>query len=441
MHLYGTNPLSTDSDNDGINDALDPDTTTPFEGEVCVLYDDNLPGLSALKTVFSQHPNLIFGTLEDIPDYQDMDYLILLGYPGAGEGTVGHITYSLLSEEEREQMLQSPRYRFAVKVNPWPGTKLVIMLSQPYHGDRWRIFAMLKDLKVELVDNTAEVDFPFANTFFYLHGEQKMDTYMELYLTRALAPRVWLTRYNFDTTPHHLDQSSGLAPGELPVGKFMDFRLSGDVQGNPGDDLDHALFRIYYTALDLDRTPGKDGDCTDPGDINENTLCLYGWDEVQGKWTRVTTSLGWVNGTGVDTTNIQPYDKPYEGYAWADVGHFSLYALAGKPRPRPALPGPPVVVATPTATATATASPIPVATSTPTPVVTPVPTTTPETTATPSPSPAATQTPVITPAPTPTPAPEEDGAGPGVIAGAVIGTLLMAALAFILLRRRRETEA
>jgi hypothetical protein len=334
VRLYGTDPLSTDSDNDGINDALDPDTTTPIEGEVCVLYDEGLPGLSDLKTVFSQYPNLIYGTPEEIPNYQEMDYLILLGYPSAAEGTVGNITYSLLSEEERARMLESEQSRFAVKVNAWPENKLVIMLSQPLHGDRWRIFAMLKNLKVELVDNSVEVDFPSANNFFYLDGEKRMDTYLEMYLTQLLTPQVKLTRYNDDTTPHPLTGDSGLAPGELAVGKYLDIWVSQNVQGETTNNIEDALFKVYYSALELDRTPGKDGDCTDPGDIDETSLCLYCWDEGQGKWIKVSTDLDWVKGVGVDTANVQPYDKPYEGYLWADVGHFSLYALAGR-----ALPG------------------------------------------------------------------------------------------------------
>jgi len=35
--------------------------------------------------------------------------------------------------------------------------------------------------------------------------------------------------------------------------------------------------------------------------------------------------------TGVDTTNVELYGKQYEGYIWAKVNHFSLYAIAGLP--------------------------------------------------------------------------------------------------------------
>ena len=86
----------------------------------------------------------------------------------------------------------------------------------------------------------------------------------------------------------------------------------------------------------LDRTPGGDGDCTDPEDIDESTLCLYRWDEAEGKWLKVTTDLEWVKETGVNADNVELYGKTYEGYVWAKVDHFSLYALAGKAYPEAA---------------------------------------------------------------------------------------------------------
>ena len=119
--------------------------------------------------------------------------------------------------------------------------------------------------------------------------------------------------------------------------------LSNDV-----DKIDRATLKIYYTALELDGTPGKDGRCNRPGDINERTLCLYRWDEDQQKWIKLRNNLVWVNSVGVDTNNVKPMDTEYEGYVWADVGHLSLYALAGKIRPR-LEPGPPGPVGPPTA--------------------------------------------------------------------------------------------
>ena len=331
VHVYSTNPLSADSDNDGINDSLDPDTTTPIPQELCVLYDEDIPNLSAIKTVFSQYPNMIHGTLEEIPNYQDMDYVILLGNPSAQEGTVGNIVYNLLSEEERQRMLD-PHYRFAARVNVWPGNKLVVILTQPQRADRWRVFAFLKNLRVELVENSIKADYPFANNYVYVQGEKWVDTYLEMNLSQPLTPSIKITRYSDDTTPHPLDWDSGLAPDELPVGKYIDIWVSENVQSQTIDNLDNALFKIHYTALDLDRTPGKDGDSTDPDDIDETTLSLYRWDEGQGKWIKVTPALNWVNDVGVNTTNLQSFGKLYEGYVWADVDHFSLYALAGRPR-------------------------------------------------------------------------------------------------------------
>ena len=149
-------------------------------------------------------------------------------------------------------------------------------------------------------------------------------------LSQIVVPSIKITRYDGDTTPHPLSQEDGLAEDEVPVGKYMDIWVSENVQGETGDNIDSALVKIYYTALELDRTPGGDGDCTDPEDIDESTLCLYRWDEAEGKWLKVTTDLEWVKETGVNTDNVELYGKTYEGYVWAKVDHFSLYALAGK---------------------------------------------------------------------------------------------------------------
>jgi hypothetical protein len=149
VRQYGTNPLSADSDDDGISDALDSDTTTPFVDEICVLYDGRAGSYSGFIDGLSKYATVTHGTLESIPDYQDRGCLILLGYPEAEEGTVGNITYDLLSAEARQRMLQSPYLRLASAVNVWPENEMVIMLSQPYHGDHWRALAMLKRLESE----------------------------------------------------------------------------------------------------------------------------------------------------------------------------------------------------------------------------------------------------------------------------------------------------
>jgi hypothetical protein len=150
VEQYGSDPLNADSDNDGTNDAADPDTTTPFLEEICILYDGSPGSYSGFIGGLSQYANVTHGTLESIPDYQDRPYLILLGYPSAEEGTVGSITYNLLSEEIRNRMLESDYHRLARGVNTWPNNKLVIMLSRSYRNDHLRVLAMIKNLEVQM---------------------------------------------------------------------------------------------------------------------------------------------------------------------------------------------------------------------------------------------------------------------------------------------------
>ncbi len=334
VEQYGTNPLSQDSDNDGTDDALDPDTTTPHVEEVYVLYDEGAGDYSQFIQGLSQYTTVTSGTLADIPDYQDKPYVILLGYPSQEEGTVGNITYSLLSGETEimERMLTSDLFRFARGADIWPDNKLVIMLTRPYHSDHWRVLAMIKNLRVNITENSVSLTYPEAKDFFFLGATKEIDFYFEVDLSQIVTPSVAITRYNDTTTPHPLSQDTGLAEDEQPVGKYMDIWVSENVQTETSDNIDSALAKIYYTASELDRTPGGDGDCTDPEDIDESTLCLYRWDEAEGKWVKVTTDLEWVNDTGVDTQNVEHYGKSYEGYVWANVDCFSLYALAGKAR-------------------------------------------------------------------------------------------------------------
>jgi len=334
--LYGTNPLSRDSDNDGIEDALDPDTTASHVDEVFVLYDDGAGDYKQFIAGLSQYTQVTSGTLADIPDYQEKAYVILLGYPSQEEGTVGSITYSLLSEEGEiiERMLASDVYRFARGADIWPDNKLVIMLTRPYHSDYWRVLSTLKNLRVNITENSVSLTYPEAKDFFFLEAIKEIDFYFEVDLIQIVTPSVTITRYNDTTTPHILSHENGLAKGELAVGKYMDIWVSENVQSESNDNIDWALVKIYYTASELDRN--GDGDCNDPEDIDETTLCLYRWNEGEGKWVKVTTDLEWVREVGVNTDNVEHYGKTYEGYVWVKVDHFSLYALAGKARPEAA---------------------------------------------------------------------------------------------------------
>jgi hypothetical protein len=339
---YGTNPLSADSNNNGINDALDNDSYSPQAPEVYVLYDQGAGDYEQFIQGLSQYTQVITGTLAEIPDYQSKPYVVLLGYPAETSGTVSAITWDLLSKEPeiRERMLESDQNRFATGVNVWKNNKMVTMLSKPYHSDYFRVLASMKSLKYEITDNSVALTWPTARSLFFLEAIKEIDFYFEVNLINRVTPSVKITRGNNSSIAHPLTRSNGLDPQELAVGKYMDIQVSDNIQNDESqpalDNIDSAIFKIYYTAGELDRN--GDGDCLDACDIDEKTLCLYRWNTATELWEKVDT-LPWVIASGVATANLQPYDKQYEGYVWAQVDHFSLYALAGKVRSPISIPG------------------------------------------------------------------------------------------------------
>jgi hypothetical protein len=332
---YGTSPLDEDTDGDGTNDSSDPNTIAPHVGEVFVLYDELDGDAAEFIDGLSQYTNVTHGTPEDIPDYQEKRYLILLGMPSEEDGTVGNITYGLVSENRRERMEESNCSRFAADVKTWLNNTAVIMLTRPYHSDHWRVLAMMKNAKVDIQENSVSVTYPYDTDCFSSELIKEIDFYFGADLLYLLTPSFTVTRYTETTTPHHLTPETGLEEGEQSVGKYVDIWVSENLQNETIDNIDSAMFKIYYTALELDRTPGKDGDCTDPGDLKESTLSLYRWDNAAEEWTKLTPDLDWVISTGVNITNVELHGKEYEGYVWADVSHLSLFGLGATSRPLP----------------------------------------------------------------------------------------------------------
>ncbi|MDG6219309.1 MAG: PKD domain-containing protein, partial [Candidatus Thermoplasmatota archaeon] len=127
--------------------------------------------------------------------------------------------------------------------------------------------------------------------------------------------------------PQTLTKEKGLDSRMSPTGIYLEINVSENVQNSSHDNIKEAWIIVYYTASDLDRN--GDGDCTDIGDIREDTLSLYVFDETRGKWNKLSETMDWVIELGRNTTNIELYGKVYEGYIWAHVTHFSLYALSG----------------------------------------------------------------------------------------------------------------
>jgi hypothetical protein len=285
---------------------------------------------------------------------QDDGYIILIGNPSSPGDVWNEIEYLIAKyfgdTELLERMIESDRYRFATVtqmvlagappgvIPPASDDQVIVMLTKPYPADHWRALAMLKSLKVKVLENSVEVIYPESKESFTVDAVNRIgcSVYAEL-VERVPTMGVKISHYDDGTTPHQLTPETGLADDEVSVGKYIDVWLSDNVQDLAGgvDNIEQATLKIYYTALELDGTPGKNARCTEPGDINEQTLCLYRWDETQETWVKLSDNLGWVNSVGVDTNNVTLANTEYEGYIHANVGHLSLYALAGKIRPHP----------------------------------------------------------------------------------------------------------
>ena len=336
---FGTNPLYKDTDYDGINDSEDPDTYAAHVEHLILAHDAD-EDIYEFTNSLARYTNVTTVSADELlANYTDASYIVLVGRPDAGNGTVGNITKTILvdSNETLTKMLESDYDRFAIKYGVWNSTQTVVMLSRPYPGDHWRTLTMLKTRRETVLPDSVEVEWPTPRDLFRVDSENTIkatDSYIWVALDEAVTPKVKLSRYTAATTPVELTRASGLARYDKTVGRYLEINVSDNIQNETGEIIKMALIRIYYTASDLDRT--GDGYANDTRDINESTLVLYRYDESTDRWTKLTNGTSWVFGTGVNTTNVELYGREYEGYVWANVSHFSLFGIAseGKAPPR-----------------------------------------------------------------------------------------------------------
>lgn len=353
---YGTNAAFEDTDNDGITDDLDEDTYTPHISEVTVIYDEYDGRVYQFINDLSQYTQVNAGTWDAYGEYLDDEegkegYFILIGNPDTNRDVWHEIEYLIGDVFDDPDLLSrmesSDRYRFATITDriltavspiipPAKDNQAIVLLTRPYPTDHWRALAMLKSLQVEVLENGVKVTYSEPKETLTLDAINQIGCSVYAELTEQVPSMgAQISVYNESTTPHNLTSGTGLVPGEIPVGKYVDIWLSASVQdlASGVDRIDEAVLKIYYTTLDMDGTPGKDGDCTDPSDIDESTLCLYYWDEAQGFWVKLSDGLDWVNSVNLNTTNVTSIDTEFEGCITAQTSHLSLFALAGKPRP------------------------------------------------------------------------------------------------------------
>jgi PKD repeat protein len=333
--FYGTHPLVSDSDFDGMNDSEDLDSYASHVPQVVVAYDltEKAIEFAGHLSEYTNVTKVNAQTFLSDPIYRNASYIVLIGRPDAGNGTVGNISKGILesSKENISLICSSDDYRFSLKYGIWNASQTVIILTAPYRSDHWIVLNLLKNMrKTILSDSSVLIEFPTPRTLFDVDTIDELGCYLRVSLNENVIPTVHNTRYNNSNIPYQLNWTSGLASGHQPVGFFIDINVSEVIQNETFDRINETWILCYYTAQDLDRT--DDGDCIDAGDIREDTLAFYFLNETLGKWVQLSDTMEWVIGTGLETTNTKMYGVEYEGYIWAHVTHLSLYGLAGTPR-------------------------------------------------------------------------------------------------------------
>ncbi|TFH06846.1 MAG: hypothetical protein E4H14_09855, partial [Candidatus Thorarchaeota archaeon] len=343
--ISGTDPRSNDTDRDGIPDDLDPDSTSTTKGEiilVCDSLDDS--GLSAFAATLVQYHNALIVGLEDfLANYTNEPWVILIGNPAAVPGTTGNLIYTLMEDtpDVLQTMVEPGGNHIAVRYGVWNETQTIVMLSEVGRQDVYPVLQALKEKNVTMSEDAVLVEFPLltntahiVNIFLALDDidiVQTTDSVVMVSLSEPAQPTMLIGLYNETTTPFQLSDEGGLEDYTYPMGKYLEIDLS--FEGSEDDIVESAMIRIYYKESELDRT--GDGLANDIDDLNETTLVLYFYDEIEGIWIELHEGLDWVIGTGVNTTNVYLYGEFFAGYVWAQVTHLSLYGVAGSTFNRP----------------------------------------------------------------------------------------------------------
>ncbi len=321
----GTDPLLIDTNLDGINDYEDPDSYSEHVDNV-VLASEPDPSTYDLINKLSNYTNVtVVSADEFMANHTDDRYIVLVGRPDAGNGTVGNITYNILidSQDILASMLSSDTNRLFTGYGIWNSPQTVVMLSHPYSSDHFKILNILKSYTKQVKNGSVIIEYPTMRKLFRADGIKEMDAFVQVYLEESVQPTVILRNFNSSNVQFSLTPAN-----EKDVGKYLDINVSENIQNSTSEIVDHALIAMLYTASDLDRT--GDMDANDPGDINENTLAMNWFNTSAGKWEKLDAEMDWVNELGVDTNNTFILGRDYEGYVWANVSHLSLYGLSGR---------------------------------------------------------------------------------------------------------------
>ena len=345
----GTNPLDKDSDHDGIPDGRDDDSITPHVDDLVLAYDPQV-GVPEFIENLGQHTSVqVVSATDLLSQYADAPRIVLVGRPDSGD-PVGTIIHSLLADtgEVLTNMIDSDENRLAVRYGRWTNPQTVVMLSTPYSSDYISVLDTLRKKTISLQPNSVSIQYNVGTTVEYPaggsldHGDltynflqtdeidtvKNTDAMVFAVLDQPVYPAIHLTRYDNITTPMPLNASSGLAPHEISLGRFIDVTAT-QASAIANDFIDTASVRMFYSKDDLDMT--GDGDVNDPQDIDETSLTIYSFDQNSGQWIKLDPNMDWVREIDVNTVDVNLYGNSYAGSATATVYHLSFYALAGRP--------------------------------------------------------------------------------------------------------------
>ncbi|KKG09995.1 Ig-like domain-containing protein [Methanosarcina sp. 2.H.A.1B.4] len=122
------------------------------------------------------------------------------------------------------------------------------------------------------------------------------------------------------TNKTEMEDLNSSAFSELAVGRMVEIEATGGLDGSNESQVQYVLISLYYSKDDLD----LDGDGEiGPGDLNEDDLSVYWYNETGGSWTKLLKgNPEWVLDSG---RSLITEDRP--GCVWVKVKHLSCYAL------------------------------------------------------------------------------------------------------------------
>lgn len=329
----GMNPKSGDSDGDGVPDGLDRDHELLLDGTVYVCVDDGSDPAGLVDELADMADVRVVTPEELLDRHRDARYVVLIGDPASSEGTAGAVISDLLEDTPyiRDRMGTTEEAHMAVRYGAWTRVQTIVMLSSTYPSDQYRVIGTLKSMRVQVTEGALSFEHLAPRACFSMDGVDTVlatDAAVYAKLDGMLTFTTSISAFDQGSAPHRLTAGSGLAPGEVPVGRYVQVEVSDDVQDDGMDHIEYAVVWMYYSLEDLDRT--GDGDADDPLDIDETTLSIYVHEGAGKGWTRPATSMDWVNEVGINTTDTEVFGISYAGYLWLNITHLSLFSMGGK---------------------------------------------------------------------------------------------------------------